>query len=67
MSAVSSNQPICAKGIHALSKNVVRTGNSSPLGATVFPDGVNFSLYLELFPEDAPMRDLMKKVEGYEP
>jgi tetratricopeptide (TPR) repeat protein len=23
--------------------------------------------HLELFPEDAPMRDLMKKVEGYEP
>jgi hypothetical protein len=23
--------------------------------------------HLELFPEDAPMRDMMKKVEGYGP
>jgi glycogen operon protein len=42
---VSSTQLIRAKGIYALTKGVVSTGNSSPLGATVFPDGVNFSVF----------------------
>ena len=45
MSVVSSNQPIAAKGIHAFLKDVVSTGCSSPLGATVFPEGVNFSVF----------------------
>ena len=40
-----SNQPIGVKGIHALPKGVVIEGSSSPLGATVFPDGVNFSVF----------------------
>jgi isoamylase len=43
MSVVLLDQPLAAKDVAA--KNVESTGRSSPLGATVVPGGVNFSVF----------------------
>ena len=45
MSVVSVNETIAVKGMPLPLMGVVSTGRSSPLGATVLPGGVNFSVY----------------------
>ena len=39
------DETIVTKGMPSLPKGIVDTGNSSPLGATVAPTGVNFSAF----------------------
>jgi len=45
MGAVSSNQALAAKELPGPAKGVERIGHSSPLGATIVPGGVNFSIF----------------------
>src|SRR3989442_7123343 len=45
MGAVSPNQALAAKELPGPAKGVERIGHSSPLGATIVPGGVNFSIF----------------------
>ena len=45
MSVASVDQTVAAGAISAAPKGVVSAGRSSPLGATVVPGGLNFSVY----------------------
>jgi pullulanase/glycogen debranching enzyme len=45
VSIVVLDQTLAAKEISAVAKGVESAGQSSPLGATVVPGGVNFSVF----------------------